>query len=135
MDLARLVGASGRVVAVDIQPRMIERLKRRAAKAGLGERVDARVARPDSMGLTDIAGTVDFALVFAVVHELPAEDRFFAEAAEAMKPGACLLLAEPAGHVKAARFEAELQAAARVGLEAVERPSIPRSHAALLRKG
>jgi hypothetical protein len=48
LDLARRVGASGRVIAVDIQPKMIERLKRRAAKAGLVERIDAPIARSDS---------------------------------------------------------------------------------------
>ena len=31
LELSRKVGASGRVVAVDIQPRMLDRLKRRAA--------------------------------------------------------------------------------------------------------
>ena len=35
IPLARLVGASGRVVAVDLQPKMIAGLKRRAAKAYL----------------------------------------------------------------------------------------------------
>jgi len=32
IPLARLVGPSGRVIAVDLQPKMIESLKRRAAK-------------------------------------------------------------------------------------------------------
>src|SRR5262249_29952561 len=32
LEIAKLVGSSGRVVAVDVQPQMIEGLKRRAAK-------------------------------------------------------------------------------------------------------
>src|SRR5713226_6618958 len=32
LELARLVGSSGRVIAVEIQPKMLVRLKRRAAK-------------------------------------------------------------------------------------------------------
>jgi SAM-dependent methyltransferase len=135
LDLARMVGASGRVVAVDIQPRMLEALKRRAAKAGLAERIDARLAQRDSMGLADVAGRVDFALAFAVVHELPSAARFFAEVSQALKPGASVLLAEPTGHVNAARFDAELTAAAQAGLNLADRPSIRRSRAALLRKG
>jgi SAM-dependent methyltransferase len=134
LDLARMVGASGRVVAVDIQPKMIAALKRRLARAGLLERADVRQVQPDSMGLADLTGTVDFALAFAMVHELPAADRFFAETARALKPGASLLLAEPAGHVTAPQFEAELALAAAVGLRPVERPSIRKSHAALLEK-
>jgi SAM-dependent methyltransferase len=134
LELARLVGPHGRVVAVDIQARMIDGLKKRAAKAGLLERVDARLVSRSSMGLADLAGAVDFALAYYMVHELPAADAFFAETAEALRPGACLLLVEPAGHVNAASFAAELKAAAQVGLEVVDRPSVGRSHAALLKK-
>jgi SAM-dependent methyltransferase len=134
LELARLVGPSGRVVAVDLQPRMLKGLKRRTARNGLLERVDVRLAARDSIGVTDLAGTVDFALAFAIVHELPAANLFFIEVAEALKPGACLLLAEPAGHVNAAQFEDELQAARQAGLELADRPSIRRSRTALLKK-
>jgi hypothetical protein len=51
-----------------------------------------------------------------------------------MKPGAGLLFAEPAGHVKQEDFDAELKAAAEAGLELSERPVMSRSHAALLVK-
>jgi ubiquinone/menaquinone biosynthesis C-methylase UbiE len=110
LELARLVGPPGRAIAVDVQPKMINRL-RRAAKAGLLARVDARVAAAESMGITDLQASVDFTLAFAVVHELPDVGRFFVEIARASKAGATLLLAEPAGHVKATDFDAELQAA------------------------
>ena len=108
LDLARLVGPSGRVVAVDIEPRMISRLKRRAARAGLLERLDARIASADSLNMADLAGAVDFSLVFAVVHELPAMETFFAELAQGSKPGAGLLLAEPVLHVKRAQFRSRV---------------------------
>jgi len=135
LDLARLVGNSGRVIAVDVQPKMIEGLKRRAAKAGLQDRIDARVAAPDSMGVSDLAGRVDFTLAFAMVHEVPSAGRFFTEVSQASRPGATLLLAEPPGHVTAQEFEVELQEAAKAGFTALERPSIRRSHTALLIKG
>lgn len=134
LDLARLVGPSGRVVAVDIEPRMLARLKRRAARAGLLERLDARIASANSLNIADLAGAVDFSLVFAVVHELPAMETFFAELAQASKPGAGLLLAEPVLHVKRAHFEAELQAATKAGFVLADHPSIRRSRAALLKK-
>lgn len=134
LELARLVGAAGHVIAIDIQPKMIERLKRRLEKAGLVTRVDARLAGAGSMGLSELQGCVDFTLAFAVVHEFPDVGRFFAEVAAASKCGASMLLAEPAGHVKKAAFEAELEAAARSGLNLVDRPSIGRSHTALLTK-
>jgi len=133
VELARLVGPSGRVIAVDIQPSMIAGLKRRLAKRGLVERVDVRVSAPDSLGLKDLAGKVDFTLAMAVVHEMPTASWFFGQAAEAMKPQGTLLLAEPAGHVKKGAFQAELDAAVTAGFTVVERPTVKRSIAALLK--
>jgi hypothetical protein len=52
------------------------------------------LASPLSLGVTDFLGSVDFTLAFAVVHELPDADRFFAKVAQASKPGAGLLLVE-----------------------------------------
>ena len=45
-----------------------------------------------------------------------------------------LLLAEPAGHVSSEEFKSELRDTAQAGLEIADRPKIPRSHAALLKK-
>jgi SAM-dependent methyltransferase len=135
LELARLVGPSGKVHAVDVEPRMLSALERRASKAGLADRIDARVAGADSFGIGDLAGTVDFVLAFAVVHELPSAQRFFAEAAAAMKPGATMLFAEPVGHVTAANFERSCAGAAAARLSITARPAIWKSHAAVLAKG
>jgi SAM-dependent methyltransferase len=134
LELGCLVGPSGRVVAVDIQPHMLSTLKRRVARARISERVEERLAAPDSLRVADLAGTVDFTLAFALVHELLAVEPFFAEVAMASKKGAGLLFVEPAGHVKAGAFQAELEAAIHAGFELVDRPTIRRSHAAFLKK-
>ena len=117
IELARRVGPTGRVVAVDLRPEMLDALRRRAAQAGVLDRIDARLAQPDRLGIDDLAGTVDFVFAFAMVHEVPDAERFFVEVAAALRPGGTLLLAEPAGHVGAARFAAELRAAGRAGLQ------------------
>ena len=134
LELARLVGASGRVVALDIQSKMLDGLKRRLAKAGLLERVNIRLVQPDSMGLAELAGSADFALVFAVVHEMPSASSFFGELSRALKPSGSILFVEPAGHVKAALWDAELEAASQAGFIVAGRPSIRRSYVALLKK-
>ncbi len=133
LEAARLVGRSGRVVAVDIQPKMLERLKARANQAELLDRIDLRLATADSLNIPDLAASVDFTLAFAVVHELPDIERFFQDVATASKPGAQLLLAEPRGHVKEADFAAELELAAQAGFETESRPAISRSSTAVLR--
>jgi ubiquinone/menaquinone biosynthesis C-methylase UbiE len=134
LELARLVGASGRVIALDIQSKMLGGLKRRLSKAGLLEGVDIRLVQPDSMGLADLTDSVDFALAFAVVHEMPSASSFFTELFLALKPSGSILFAEPAGHVKAALWDAELEAASQAGLIVAERPQIRRSYSALLKK-
>ncbi len=134
IEMARLVGKGGRVVAVDIERKMLDVLMRRAAKAGVADRIDARACAPDSMGLADLAGRVDFVLVCAVVHELPNQEVFFRETAQAMKPGAALLLVEPSGHVSEHDFDKELKFAGAAGLQIERQVTIRRSHAALLKK-
>jgi SAM-dependent methyltransferase len=133
LELARLVGPTGRVIAVDVQPRMLARLARRAAKADLLGRLDVRLAKPDSLGIGDVTGA-DFCLAFAVVHEVPDAGFFFAEVGHALKPCARVLFAEPKGHVKSSVFEGELQAAERAGFALLDRPPIKTARTALLTK-
>jgi ubiquinone/menaquinone biosynthesis C-methylase UbiE len=56
LPLAQMVGPSGRVVAVDIQPKMLSELRRRAEKVGLAGRIDTRLAERDHMPLDDLRG-------------------------------------------------------------------------------
>ena len=134
IELARLVGSSGRVVALELQSQMLRGLQRRAAKAGLLQRIDARQTASDSLGIADLAGKADFALAFAVVHEMPLAERFFAELAGAMKADALLLFAEPSSHVTPAKFKEELESAARAGFRSLEALPLRRSRAVLLKK-
>ena len=85
------------------------------------------------MALDERETAFDFVLAGAVVHELPSAE-IFAEAARAMKPGASLLLVEPAGHVGHGEFEKELGFAAQSGLAAFPGPRVWRSRSAVLKK-
>jgi ubiquinone/menaquinone biosynthesis C-methylase UbiE len=134
LDIARLVGPSGRVVAVDVQEKMIEGLKRRARKAKLLDRIDARLIPSASLVLEDSRETIDFALAFAVVHETPSATRFFADAARAMKANATLLFAEFESHVPKMKFDRLLSAAVANGLTVVDHPVVDGCHTAILKK-
>jgi SAM-dependent methyltransferase len=134
LELARLVGPSGRVIAIDLEPRMLAELVRRARRAGLAERIEARTSAAERLGTEDLAGAVDFVLAFAVVHELPSAEGFFAEMARALKPGRKLLLSEPKGHVSAGAFAEELVAAQGAGFGVDSHPAIRRSRSAVLLK-
>jgi ubiquinone/menaquinone biosynthesis C-methylase UbiE len=132
LDLVRMVGPQGRVVAVDLQEEMLAGLRRRAARAGFEGRIDIRLARPDRLGIADVAGQVDLVLAFYVVHELREPAAFFDEITAALKPGGSVLVVEPPLHVSRAAFEASLAAAERAGLRVADRPRIGPNKVALL---
>lgn len=118
LELARMAGPTGRVVAVDLQPRMLSGLERRASRAGLLDRIEMRLAEPGRLGIADLAGRVDLALALHVVHEVPDAGRFFVELFESLRPGGQLLFVEPKGHVSAAAFALSVAAAERAGFRA-----------------
>jgi len=135
LPLAEMVGSKGRVVCVDLQERMIRSLRKRAARAGLDGRIEPRVCSSESLGTGDLEGAVDFALAFAVVHEVPEQERLLAEIHGTLRRGGRFLLGEPAGHVSERRFAQTIAAAEAAGLSIVDRPGIRMSHAALFERG
>ena len=134
LPMARMVGERGKVICVDLQEKMLRSLRKRAIKAGVAERIIPRLCGKDSLGLREFEGKIDFALAFALVHELPGATRFFGEISKTMKPGARCLVAEPKWHVSAEEFDATLSIAAKNKFQVVDRPKIVRSHSALLTK-
>jgi predicted O-methyltransferase YrrM len=121
LELARLVGDQGKVVAVDIQPRMLQGLNRVARRAGLGQRIETRLTEGEGLPTRDLSGQVDFALAFWVVHELSDVERFFADLCESLRPGGKVLVTEPRGHVSQSSFTEELERASRSDLHVSSR--------------
>jgi len=134
LPLARFVGPGGRVICVDMQEEMFRSLRRRARKAGFDDRIQTRVCRRDSLCVDDLAEQIDFALAFAVVHEVPDGPGLFVQLHRVLKPSGKLLMAEPKGRVSRQAFEASTSVAEQSGFEVVERLKISRSHAILLKK-
>ncbi len=116
LPLARLVGKEGKVICVDIQEKMIMGLIERAELANLDDRIIARLATSDHLGIGDLANSVDFVLLMAVVHESVDQEEFFRQIYSAMKPGAKILFIEPINHVSHEEFHNSLRIARRCGL-------------------
>lgn len=132
LDLARLVGPSGHVIAADLQPEMLERLRAKLQGTAIESRVVLHQCPPDRIGLIR---SVDFVLAFYVLHELPDAASFFAEVRRLLTAAGRLLVVEPPLHVSKAAFEATLRAARDAGLLVAARPHIPFNKVALLRAG
>ncbi|MBN1886302.1 MAG: methyltransferase domain-containing protein [Candidatus Krumholzibacteriota bacterium] len=130
LDMARLVGPGGRVIAVDIQERSLRTLRGRLRRAGLEERVDVRLGVPG--WADDLDGAVDFVSAFYVVHEVPDAAAFFALARRVLVPAGRLFVIEPRGHVGEAAFRETERLALEAGFAVAGRPDVSRSRSVLL---
>jgi ubiquinone/menaquinone biosynthesis C-methylase UbiE len=128
LGLARMVGQTGQVIAVDLQEEMLRLVQRRAGRAGLLDRVKLHQAMAEQL---DFGKKADFALAFWMVHEVPDKPQFFETVANILKPSAYFLLVEPKGHVTQAVFDEEVTQAQAAGLMQVKNPPVAISRAAL----
>lgn len=111
--MAHLVGSGGKVIAVDVQPQILEVLKKRAEKAGVSERIVTVCCAQNELGVNEKA---DFALAFYMLHEVPDKGIFFRQAISCLKPGARFLLVEPRVHVSRSAFKRTVEIARAAGL-------------------
>ncbi len=131
IPMAQMVGDGGKVVAIDLQPQMLAMLRRRAEKAGVADRIVMHKCQQDRL---EIDLEADFALIFAMLHEVPDQRRLLGEIHACLKPGGELLLAEPPLHVSGKSFAREVAAAEEAGFCIVDRPQVRWSRAVLLWK-
>ncbi len=131
LALARLVGETGKVLAVDVQQAMLDMLERRLRRTGLEPRVELRRSDADDVG---VDGPVDFINAFWMVHEVPDPSAFLGQLHRALRPGGRLLITEPVVHVSRSLFAATLEEAARAGFHHDPGPRIRFSMSALLGK-
>jgi len=134
LPMARLVGAHGRVTCVDLQEKMLRSLERRALKHHLSERIVVHRCSESSLQIENLEGTIDFALAFAVVHEVPNQETLFLEIGRSLRHDGLLLVAEPRGHVTDENFDKTIAIARQKSMVVVDSPNINGSHSSLLKK-
>jgi ubiquinone/menaquinone biosynthesis C-methylase UbiE len=133
LPMAKAVGDAGEVLAVDVQPEMLDKVRERASRRRLLDRICLRVCSADGLGL-DQGGALDFALAFWMVHEVPDRARLFREVHGALRPGGHFLVSEPKGHVDKAAWADTLEDAAAAGFSVTGRPRVAFSRAAVLQR-
>ena len=134
LTMARIVGASGRIFCIDLQEKMLQSLRRRTMKANLLGRMEMRLCSESSLQIADLAGSIDFALAFAVIHEVPDQKLLLKEIYSSLKKDGLLLISEPKGHVTKEEFEKTCVFAQSNGMKIIDSPNIRGSHSAVLRK-
>ncbi len=129
IPLLRLVGKDGRVIAVDIQEKMLAVLRRRAIKAGVDANLITHLSKPNDFGLKKKA---DFIVAFWMLHEVTDKIRFLKHVKKLMKRFARVLIVEPRLHVTKTAFDRTIQLAEESGLKIRAYPAISLSRAILL---
>ena len=89
--MATAVGSSGKVLAVDVQPEMIQMLKQLAQKAQLSQIVPVQCSETD-VGLQP--DSEDLAIMVDVYHELAYPFEVLASVIRALKPGGRVVFVE-----------------------------------------
>jgi len=129
VPLARLVGPTGSVTAVELQPRMLAGVERRARRAGMLTRIRLLTGDAASIALDT---PFDFALAFWMLHEVPDPRALLALLATTLRPGARFLLVEPRGHVRRAAFDHTVRIAETLGFVGLGAHRVAFSHTILL---
>jgi len=131
---AKLAGKTGKVICIDLQEKMLERLKTRAIKANVLDRIELHHCSANNMNIESYKDQIDLALAFAVLHEMPDLTAIFKEVNAVLKLKAKMLLAEPSGHVTDHDFKSTLDIALKTGFKLIDQPKINGSKTAVLEK-
>ena len=132
LDMAQMVGKSGRVIASDVQDGMLERVKEKIKGTGIEERIVLHKCGENKIGVSEL---VDFVLLFYMVHEVPNQEDLLSEIRTILKPNGQVLIVEPPFHVSTSAFEETLRKAGSAGFVIIERPKVLFSKAVILKKG
>lgn len=129
--MAKMVGDKGSVIAVDLQQEMLDRMRKRAEKAGVASRIRSVLVAEDDIGIKE---PVDFVLAFWMVHEVPDIPRFLSQVKSVLKGSGKFLIAEPRMHVPNRKFQETLEYARSAGFQISAAPDIRLSRAVILSK-
>ncbi|MCD4733486.1 class I SAM-dependent methyltransferase [bacterium] len=132
IDMAQMIGQSGRVIACDLQEGMLQKLKGKIQGTKFEERITLHKCEVNKVGVSE---SVDFVLLFYVAHEIPDKEALFNEIGTILKPKGQVLMVEPPVHVSKKVFEDAIRVACDTGFIVVNRPKVLLSKAVVLSKG
>jgi len=131
IDMAQMVGESGRVIAADLQEGMLQKLSDKIKGTELENRIALHKCEEDKIGISE---NVDFVLAFYIVHEVINKEGLFTEIETILKPDGKILIVEPPFHVSKTAFEKTIGKAKAIGFTEVKRPNVLFNKAVVLKK-
>ncbi len=112
IETARRVGVRGRIITIDIEPKMIERVQQRARVEGITN-LEARVANVYDLPFED--GMFDVVYMITVIGEIPQPEKAMHEFHRVLKPTGLLAFSEVLMDPDYPRAKSLLQKADRTG--------------------
>ena len=119
IDIAKMVGKSGRVIASDLQEGMLQKLRDKIRGTELEEYIILHKSEEDKIAVIE---NVDFILLFYMVHEVPGQKAFFNELITILKPNGQVFMIEPPFHVSKKDFENTIKIATSAGFKVTGKP-------------
>jgi ubiquinone/menaquinone biosynthesis C-methylase UbiE len=132
IDMAQMVGKTGRVIASDLQEGMLQKVRDKIKGTELEKRITFHKCEEDKIGVSE---HVDFVLLFYMVHEIPNKEAFFNEIGTILRPNGQILVVEPPFRVSKPAFEETVRKAREAGFTNVEGPNVLFSKTVILKKG
>jgi ubiquinone/menaquinone biosynthesis C-methylase UbiE len=132
IDMAQMVGKSGRVIASDLQEGMLQKVRDKIKGTELEKRITLHKCEENKIGVSE---HVDFVLLFYMVHEIPHKEEFFNEIGTILRPNGQVLIVEPPFHVSKSALEETVRKARNAGFADVEGPNVLFSKTVILKKG
>jgi ubiquinone/menaquinone biosynthesis C-methylase UbiE len=131
IELAKMVGNTGKVFAVDLQEGMLQKIRNKIQGTELEERIKLVKSEGEQI---DIPKKVDFILAFYMVHEVPNKKILFEALKDVLNEKGQFLVVEPKFfHVTKKEFESTMQIAEKAGFKATKSPKLLLSFSAILK--
>jgi ubiquinone/menaquinone biosynthesis C-methylase UbiE len=131
VEMAKMVGSSGKVYAVDLQEGMLQKLHDKIKGTSLEKIIQLIKCDKDKIVIPE---KVDFILAFYMVHEVPDKDKFFRTLINFLNDkGKCLIVEPKLFHVSKKEFASTISKAEKVGFKATKGPRLPFSFSSLLK--
>jgi len=130
-EMAKLVGPTGKVTAVDLQDGMIEIVRKKITNSILEKNIELHKCQNDKIGLSK---TFDFILIFYMLHEVPDQSIFLQEVFSLLNPGGIVLISEPKFHVTESDFDKSKKILRNIGFEIIEEPKVFFSRSVVIKR-
>jgi ubiquinone/menaquinone biosynthesis C-methylase UbiE len=130
IELARMVGGLGKVIAADLQEGMLEKIKRKTLNSNAQKIIELHKCQDDKIG---VSNKVDFILVFYMLHEVPDQFKLMQELKTLLKPEGIIYISEPKFHVSKNEFSKSQSLMKKAGFEIIDEPKVAFSRTVVLK--